>query len=250
MRRIGVLLCLLVALHAQAQTSVRGVTPGVADAAAVARVFGPPLRTVSDTLAEHASGDAAAKLFVQYGTGTAQRIELAYPAGVARSAALAAAGNPGERPRERTGALGRTEELYDAAAVVLTHRGGVDAPVTSVAFFSRTVYDSTFGRAAATPPPRPPPRTGSEYVCCYKDTSVFDLDGFLERSAQNTPQRCIATCRAKGFAYAAVQYGESCLCGNAYGKYGPATNCDYACTGDPAAICGGYSANSVYRTGQ
>ena len=87
------------------------------------------------------------------------------------------------------------------------------------------------------------------YIGCYKDTSAYDLDGFLERSRNNTPQRCTETCRAKGFAYAGVQYGESCLCGNSYGKYGPADNCDYKCTGDPGQICGGYSANSVYGTG-
>lgn len=88
-----------------------------------------------------------------------------------------------------------------------------------------------------------------ELIGCYKDTSVFDLDGFLERSESNTPQRCIEICRAKQFRYAAVQYGESCLCGNRYGRYGEAQNCDYRCPGDASQICGGYSANSVYATG-
>lgn len=87
------------------------------------------------------------------------------------------------------------------------------------------------------------------YIGCYKDTSVFDLDGYLERSASNTPQSCIAKCKARGFAYAAVQYGQSCLCGNSYGKYGAAANCNMKCTGDAGQICGGYSANSVYSTG-
>jgi hypothetical protein len=88
------------------------------------------------------------------------------------------------------------------------------------------------------------------YIGCFKDTlSALDLDGFLERSRSNTPERCIEICRAKGFAYAAVQYGESCLCGNSYGKYGAANNCDYKCTGDSSKICGGYNANSVYGTG-
>lgn len=70
------------------------------------------------------------------------------------------------------------------------------------------------------------------YIGCFKDTSDYDLGGFLERSRSNTPERCIATCRAKGFKYAAVQFGESCLCGDSYGKYGAASNCDYPCTGD------------------
>ncbi len=87
------------------------------------------------------------------------------------------------------------------------------------------------------------------FVGCFKDTSAFDLDGYLERSGQNTPQRCIAVCRSRGFAFAGVQYGESCLCGNSYGKYGAANNCDYRCTGAPNQACGGYNANSVYTTG-
>lgn len=88
-----------------------------------------------------------------------------------------------------------------------------------------------------------------EYLGCFRDTSDLDLSGHLVRSAQNTPDRCIAICADLGFLYAAVQYGESCLCGDSYGRYGQADNCDNACTGDPAQTCGGYSANAVYATG-
>ena len=111
--------------------------------------------------------------------------------------------------------------------------------------------------AAKTDPPEPPPQPLSQrrenvdarYIGCFKDTSAFDLDGYLERSDSNVPWRCVETCTDKGFAYAAVQYGESCLCGNRFGRYGEATNCDYRCTGDGGEICGGYNANSVYWTG-
>ncbi len=87
------------------------------------------------------------------------------------------------------------------------------------------------------------------YIGCYKDTAAFDLDGFIERSRSNTPQRCTEICRAKGFKYAGVQYSESCLCGNSYGRYGVADNCNMKCTGDNGQICGGYSSNGVYSTG-
>ncbi|HVF64470.1 MAG TPA: WSC domain-containing protein, partial [Casimicrobiaceae bacterium] len=93
------------------------------------------------------------------------------------------------------------------------------------------------------------PRGGASFIGCFKDTDVYDLNGYLQRSPQNTPQRCIATCQAKGFAYAGVQYGESCLCGNRYGKYGAANNCNVPCTGDRNQTCGGNYANSVYATG-
>ncbi|AVP97584.1 hypothetical protein C7S18_10415 [Ahniella affigens] len=86
------------------------------------------------------------------------------------------------------------------------------------------------------------------YVGCFNDTSALELNGFLERSATNTPQTCIQKCRELGYAFAGLQYGESCLCGNEYGKYGESDHCDYPCTGDPAQTCGGYSTNAIYRT--
>jgi len=104
------------------------------------------------------------------------------------------------------------------------------------------------------PPPTQPVQPATkpvQYLGCFKDSnSPFDLDGHLERSGQNTPQRCIQICAAKGFAYAGVQYSQSCLCGNRYGTQGQANNCNMACTGDPKLVCGGGNANSVYSTGR
>jgi hypothetical protein len=60
-------------------------------------------------------------------------------------------------------------------------------------------------------------------------------------------QRCINTCGSRGFRYAGLQYGESCLCGNSYGRYGPANNCTMSCPGFPQQACGGYSSNAVYE---
>lgn len=90
-----------------------------------------------------------------------------------------------------------------------------------------------------------------QYLGCFRDTNnPFNLDGYLVRSGSNTPEACVATCRDKGFRYAGVEFGESCLCGNdGYDRAGPADNCDMACTGDAKKICGGYNANSVYATG-
>ena len=90
----------------------------------------------------------------------------------------------------------------------------------------------------------------SPHLGCFKDPqNPFDLDGHLERSRKNTPERCIQICKAKGFKFAGVQYSESCLCGNSYGKSGRADNCNMKCTGDRTKTCGGYNANDVYATG-
>ena len=118
----------------------------------------------------------------------------------------------------------------------VTVRSGQSASVTATSVSPVTTFAGQTGGSAA-------------YIGCFKDTSVFDLNGFLERSSRNTPEACIAACKARGFKFAGVQYGESCLCGNSYGRYGAAANCNMKCTGDPAQNCGGYSANAVYSTG-
>lgn len=107
---------------------------------------------------------------------------------------------------------------------------------------------ASWQRAGNTAPPLPP-QTGMRYIGCFRDTPVFDLDGYLARSRSNTPEACVAQCRQGGFAYAGVQYGESCLCGNKYGKYGVSNACTMPCTGNPSQACGGINANSIFTTG-
>lgn len=145
-----------------------------------------------------------------------------------------------------TSTAGTTRVTVYRGTVKLTPTNRALRPVTVIAGQSVAV-----SRTAVSPITTiAPSNTGAAtLVGCYKDTSVFDLDGFLERSSQNTPERCIATCKLKGFKFAGVQYGESCLCGNSYGRYGPATNCNMKCTGDPSQNCGGYASNAIYLTG-
>jgi len=100
---------------------------------------------------------------------------------------------------------------------------------------------------------QPPPAkyAAGTYLGCFNDpNNPFDLDGHLERSQANTPQRCLQVCANFGFAYAGVQYSESCLCGNSFGNHGTADRCTMPCTGDSGQICGGINANSVYATGR
>jgi hypothetical protein len=105
--------------------------------------------------------------------------------------------------------------------------------------------------AVTTSPVVPAALAAPRYLGCFRDPNrPFDLDGFLVRSAQNTPERCVQTCAAKGFKYAGVQYGESCLCGNSYGRFGAAPACNMPCTGNPRQACGGPNANSVFSTGR
>jgi hypothetical protein len=82
---------------------------------------------------------------------------------------------------------------------------------------------------------------------CFKDNAVDrDLSGLMVSTNTMTTEQCITTCAEKGFTYAGTQYSSQCLCGNSYGKYGAANNCNMKCAGNQNQTCGGYSANSVY----
>jgi choice-of-anchor C domain-containing protein len=95
-------------------------------------------------------------------------------------------------------------------------------------------------------------KTSTTFIGCYKDqgdpfgTNGRDLNGFMFKSDKMTPKKCIDLCSQKGFKYAGVQYSSYCFCGNSYGKYGVANNCNMKCSGDQNQICGGTWANSVY----
>jgi hypothetical protein len=62
----------------------------------------------------------------------------------------------------------------------------------------------------------------------------------------------VTTCngQCQGFKYFGLQDGFSCQCGNDYGKHGggkaPESDCNMACTGSSAEICGAGAHNSVY----
>ena len=61
-----------------------------------------------------------------------------------------------------------------------------------------------------------------------------------------TPALCNKTCADRGYSYAGTQAGYQCFCGNSFGKYGPASNCGYSCSGDSSQKCGGSWANSIF----
>jgi len=95
----------------------------------------------------------------------------------------------------------------------------------------------------------------SRYIGCFRDqgeafgTSGRDLNGSFTSRASMTSATCVALCRSQGFAFAGAQHSEQCFCGASYGRSGGADNCNMACGGNPAEMCGGLWANSVYATG-
>lgn len=95
--------------------------------------------------------------------------------------------------------------------------------------------------AAATP-------AANGYLGCFKDGSKRDLDGYTFYDGKMTTQLCVSTCRDKGFSHAGTQYGAHCFCGNKFGKFGAADNCNAKCTGNRDELCGGTWANAIYKT--
>jgi len=87
------------------------------------------------------------------------------------------------------------------------------------------------------------------YIGCYTDTSTRALPVFLLQN-DATVESCIALAKAYGYKYAGVQYGIQCFAGNALGyAIAPPGSCNMPCQADPAEICGGVWANSIYSTG-
>lgn len=89
--------------------------------------------------------------------------------------------------------------------------------------------------------------TVHDYRGCFKDAEQRDLQGFHLENAGMTIDMCLSICKERGFPVAAVQFSSHCFCGESFGRYGPATNCNMQCGGDPSETCGGSWANSVFR---
>ncbi|WWC92056.1 uncharacterized protein L201_007010 [Kwoniella dendrophila CBS 6074] len=112
------------------------------------------------------------------------------------------------------------------------------------------IYKSAKAPASGKPTPVDPstlPSGWSEVGCMVDDQSNRALNGGSSTSSTNTVNSCIASCAAKGFVYAGVEYGQECWCGSASSKLVPASSgCDVACAGDGAHVCGGSNRLNVY----
>uniref|UniRef100_A0A1I8GZB9 WSC domain-containing protein n=1 Tax=Macrostomum lignano TaxID=282301 RepID=A0A1I8GZB9_9PLAT len=109
---------------------------------------------------------------------------------------------------------------------------------------------------------------GAEFglLGCFVDTATRDINGLdgwstigpysvtwnsggtVELSSM-TVQLCSEICAYGKFRYFGVQHSSFCFCGNSYGRHGRAadSDCNMACSGNNAQMCGGWGRNSVYR---
>ena len=121
------------------------------------------------------------------------------------------------------------------------------------------------GDPAPPVPPTMPPVRGFK-GCFVDETSETpdplrwdgkrDLPLNKGTSPKMSPELCIAWCRLGNasrptpFAFAGLQNGGACLCGDHFGRYGaaPASECNKPCPHDPGVMCGGYKHHDVYAT--
>jgi glucan 1,3-beta-glucosidase len=87
------------------------------------------------------------------------------------------------------------------------------------------------------------------YVGCYADSpTIRELPDQVFGGQYTTVESCAADCAYHGYLYAGPENGDQCFCGSAYGSQGTAADCTDPCRGNAAEVCGGFNANSIYRT--
>ncbi len=155
----------------------------------------------------------------------------------------------------KAGAAGRgatSASMQDDGALVLLKNDGTRAWSTNTAGAGCGATFSIAGTSPVVLGPSGAQIWSPQVLGCYADSTTGsnrDLPAPLHTPATNTPSSCVATCLGAGYAYAGVQYGNQCWCGNTFGSYGTSTACTMACSGDATKICGGFNANNIYATG-
>jgi hypothetical protein len=142
-----------------------------------------------------------------------------------------------------------------------------------LAVFSSPISASPAPEAAPAPVPAPVPApagetvkpaiyTGSDkyiYQGCYNETVDIPntakdraLPGGMNTvmAGNMTVPLCLAFCNQNGFRYAGVEYSRECWCAVHLSSLSvklPDSECNLACDGQPAMICGGPWKLSVYK---
>lgn len=93
------------------------------------------------------------------------------------------------------------------------------------------------------------PVGGFKYAGCFKDASERALGGVVRADlGLVSNEKCVAHCRAAGYALAGTEYGGQCYCGNELvgSQHLDGGKCEMPCEGDASQFCGGSWALSVY----
>ncbi|MCJ1384634.1 hypothetical protein MMC17_007752 [Xylographa soralifera] len=148
-------------------------------------------------------------------------------------------------------------------ASILQKRQGVPESPTVPDIPNVSLGSSSFNPTATTsvtpvPSKKPGPvpagiPTGWTYRGCFIDNVYGKILSTGEAdNAAETIEACIAVCQSLGNTVAGIEYASQCSCGNEIvegGTLAPEdTDCNMACSGNSAEICGGPNRMSIYAT--
>lgn len=95
--------------------------------------------------------------------------------------------------------------------------------------------------------------TAWSYHGCWTDYGRRKLAGNSYVDSKNmTQENCVAFCQNNTYAYAGIEYGEECYCGNVIGAGSELKNdteCDFKCPGTPDENCGAGNRLNVFLNG-
>ncbi|KAH0611674.1 uncharacterized protein H6S33_010939 [Morchella sextelata] len=126
-----------------------------------------------------------------------------------------------------------------------TMSSNLSISITAPTISSTSVISSSTISPSAVP-------TGSyQYLgCANEGTNGRALSKDATASSTLTIQKCQEYCTGKGYPLSGMEYSTECYCGLTLengSTIGGTTQCVMACGGDPAQICGGPGALSVYN---
>ena len=119
---------------------------------------------------------------------------------------------------------------------------------------------SVYNNTAIVPPAAKPVVSGYSYQSCFTDpsSSARTLSGYASSNATGmTQELCVATCSARGYRYAGVEFGKECYCSNTLGTTANGGkgsqvaegDCSMLCVGDSGEFCGGSARIGVWMKG-
>ncbi|KAK0727746.1 hypothetical protein B0T26DRAFT_738329 [Lasiosphaeria miniovina] len=155
----------------------------------------------------------------------------------------------GERPNDVLGALLGCNPLTDTeAAARAVSCGGAQKPGGTASTTLANVPLPGGGSFTDTTP------LNFSYIGCAADdpaARTFAGSKWVALADMTVP-KCLAFCRSNSYAFAGVEWGSECFCGNALpaGRApvpGAVNKCVKPCNGDSKQTCGGGGAMSLYK---
>lgn len=158
--------------------------------------------------------------------------------------AYAYCGGPGRLNVYAAAASNSTSSSVSSSTMTITSSSvisNISVTITS------SVSSSTSSSVISTPTDRP----NFTYLGCANEGTTgraLAKDSFANSTM--TLEKCQDYCTTKGYPLSGVEYSTECFCGNVLengSTIGGSTACTMPCGGNPAAICGGPGALSIYN---